>query len=43
MRELLETMDARLQLMEDRVDFTERLLEKGTAKPREVGPGDQPT
>ena len=41
--ELLETMDARLQLMEDRVDFTERLLEKGTRKPPEVGPGDQPT
>lgn len=43
MRELLETMDARLQLMEDRLDFTERLLEKGTTKPPEVGPGNQPT
>ena len=26
MRELLETMDARLRLMEERQDFTERLL-----------------
>ena len=26
-RDLLETMDARLQLMEERQDFTERLLE----------------
>jgi len=26
MRELVETMNARLQLMEDRQDFTERLL-----------------
>ena len=26
MRDLLETMNARLQLMEDRQDFTERLL-----------------
>ena len=30
MREILETMDARLQLMEDRLDFTERLLESGS-------------
>ncbi len=29
MRELLETMNARLQLMEDRQDFMERLLEPG--------------
>jgi hypothetical protein len=40
MRELLETMDARLQLMEDRVDFTERLLEKGSPSRRGVGPGN---
>lgn len=43
MRELLETMDARLQLMEDRVEFTEKLLEKGTTRSREIGSGDQPT
>jgi hypothetical protein len=29
MRELLETMNARLQLMEERQDFTERLLTSG--------------
>ena len=29
MRDLLETMDARLQLMEERQDFTERLLGPG--------------
>ena len=28
-RDLLETMDARLRLMEDRQDFTERLLSSG--------------
>jgi stringent starvation protein B len=28
-RDLLETMDARLQLMEDRQDFTDRLLGAG--------------
>jgi len=28
-RELLETMDARLRLLEDRQDFTDRLLESG--------------
>lgn len=33
-RDLLETMDARLQLMEERQDFTERLLSAG----RESGP-----
>jgi hypothetical protein len=34
MRELLETMDARLQLLEDRLDFTERLLEPGEGSSR---------
>lgn len=29
MRDLLETMNARLQLMEERQDFTERLLSSG--------------
>ena len=29
MRDLLETLDARLQLMEERQDFTERLLGSG--------------
>ena len=31
-RDLLETMNARLQLIEDRQDFTERLLEAGDQK-----------
>jgi len=34
-RDLLETMNARLQLMEDRQDFTERLLGSGEAKDKE--------
>ena len=34
MRDLLETMNARLQLIEDRQDFTERLLEPGRARER---------
>lgn len=33
MRDLLETMNARLQLMEERQDFTERLLSSGTEEP----------
>ena len=39
-RDLLETMNARMQLMEERQDFTERLLESGRegARDRE-GPG----
>lgn len=32
-RDLLETMDARLQLMEDRQDFTDRLLGAGGDSP----------
>ena len=39
-RDLLETMDARLQLMEDRQDFTDRLLtggEGGGATGEEAG------
>ena len=32
MRDLLETMNARFQLMEERQDFTERLLEPGRRK-----------
>ncbi|MDA0329173.1 MAG: hypothetical protein O2958_09220 [Gemmatimonadetes bacterium] len=31
-RDLLETMNARLQLMEDRQDFTERLIGSGEAR-----------
>ncbi len=31
-RDLLETMNARLQLMEDRQDFTERLIGSGELK-----------
>lgn len=34
-RDLLETMDARLQLMEDRQDFTDRLLTGGDAADRQ--------
>jgi hypothetical protein len=39
MRDLLETMNARLQLMEDRQEFTERLLSSGerTGEKREKG------
>jgi hypothetical protein len=42
MRELLESMNGRLQLMEERQDFTERLLEsgKGTA---DASPSDRQT
>lgn len=36
-RDLLETMDARLQLVEERQDFTERLLSTGETKDREPG------
>lgn len=36
-RELLETMDARLQLVEERQDFTERLLSSGETKQPEPG------
>lgn len=32
MRDLLETMNARFQLLEERQDFTERLLESGRTK-----------
>lgn len=38
MRDLLETMNARLQLMEERQDFTERLL-SGERKKEELPPG----
>lgn len=43
-RDLLETMDARLQLMEERQDFTERLLSAGdprSSDPSSAG-GDPP-
>jgi len=40
MRELLETMDARLQLMEERQDFTERLLTEPDERER---PGRGPS
>ena len=38
MRDLLETMSARLELMEDRQDFTERLLTSGREAEREQLP-----
>jgi len=46
-RDLLETMDARLQLMEERQDFTERLLSAGRETERsrlssEAGVGPTP-
>jgi hypothetical protein len=42
MRELLETMNARLQLMEERQDFTERLLTSGERKgPRAAETGER--
>lgn len=41
MRDLLETLNARFQLMEERQDFTERLLEKG-AESDTAGPGSAP-
>ena len=34
LRELLESVDARLQLMEERQDFTERLLTSEASKDR---------
>lgn len=37
-RDLLETMNARLQLMEERQDFTERLL-SGERKKEQLPPG----
>lgn len=40
MRDLLETMNARLQLMEERQDFTERLLSPG-ARDVEAGSGKE--
>jgi hypothetical protein len=36
-RDLLETMNARMQLLEDRQDFTERLLTGKTDKDSDVG------
>jgi hypothetical protein len=38
MRDLLETMSARLQLMEERQEFTERLLSPGEGKAKEELP-----
>jgi hypothetical protein len=40
-RDLLETMNARLQLMEERQDFTERLLASGD-RSREVAEKPEP-
>jgi hypothetical protein len=39
-RDLLETMDARLQLMEERQDFTERLLSSARETERSLQPSD---
>jgi len=43
MRDLLETMSARLQLMEDRQDFTERLIGSGEIPPRPARSETEPT
>lgn len=40
MRELLERMDARLQLMEERQDFTERLLSESRGESRRLPDGE---
>ena len=41
-RDLLETMDARLRLMEDRQDFTERLIGSGEKGPEEAAEATGP-
>jgi hypothetical protein len=41
MRDLLETMSSRLQLMEERQDFTERLLTSGEAERAERRSGSE--
>jgi hypothetical protein len=41
MRDLLETTNARLQLLEDRQDFTERLI--GSGERREQGGPERPS
>lgn len=41
LRELMETMNARLQLMEERQDFTERLLQSGSES-RSLSSGEGP-
>ncbi len=41
--DLLETMDARLQLMEERQDFTERLLSAGDRQPPAASEGESET
>lgn len=40
MRELLETMDARLRLMEERQDFTDRLLQASHRERAPEHPGE---
>lgn len=39
LREMLDTMNQRLQLMEERQEFTDRLLERGDAPPA-LGPSE---
>lgn len=41
-RDLLETMNARLQLLEERQDFTERLLSGGSERRQDVRPEELP-
>lgn len=41
-RDLLETMNARLQLLEERQDFTERLLSGGQERRPEMRPEELP-
>lgn len=40
LRDILETMNARLQLLEERQDFTDRLLSRGSASPPVTGVKD---
>jgi hypothetical protein len=41
LRDLLETVNGRMQLLEERQDFTERLLASGTRDPRSQLPSVQ--
>ena len=40
LREMLETMSQRLQLMEERQEFTDRLLERGSGEAPPALPGE---
>ena len=42
LRETMETVNQRMVLLEERQDFTERLLERGDGDPRRVEPSSAP-